>query len=214
MNLDEQLAQLRARAASLPEERRAIMEAATRDLIASGIADRALKTGDTVPDFELPNHRGETQSFADLVKNGPVVISFYRGGWCPYCNLELRGLQERLPEIVDLGARLVAISPELPDVAMSTAEKNAISFDVLSDVGNRVAAAFGLVFTLPPALQALYKTFGLELAKSNGDDSMTLPIPATYVIGIDRNVIHAYVDADYSRRLEPAEVVNALRRSA
>ncbi len=214
MSLDEQLEQLRARAATLPEDRRRVMEAATRELAASGTAERALKVGDVVPDFELPNHKGEPVRFADLVQQGPVVINFYRGGWCPYCNLEMRALQEKLPEIVDLGARLVAVSPELPDAAMSTAEKNAISFDVLSDLGNRVAAAFGLVFTLPPALQALYKTFGLDLEESNGDDSMTLPIPATYVVGADRRIIHAHVDADYSRRMEPAEVVDALRRRA
>lgn len=214
MSLDEQLEQLRARAAALPEDRRRVMEAATRELAASGTAERALKAGDIVPDFELPNHKGEQVRFADLVRQGPVVINFYRGGWCPYCNLEMRALQEKLPEIVDLGARLVAVSPELPDAAMSTAEKNAISFDVLSDAGNKVAAAFGLVFTLPPALQALYKTFGLDLETSNGDDSMTLPIPATYVVGADRRIIHAYVDADYSRRMEPAEVVDALRRRA
>lgn len=214
MTLDEQLQQLRARAAALPEDRRLVMEAATKELEASGIAGRALKVGDTVPDFELPNQSGEPVRFADLVRQGPVVINFYRGGWCPYCNLEMRALQEKLPEIVDLGARLVAVSPELPDSAMSTAEKNAISFDVLSDVGNKVAAAFGLVFTLPPALQALYKTFGLDLETSNGDDSMTLPIPATYVVGADRRVIHAHVDADYTRRMEPAQVIDALRRPA
>lgn len=212
MSLDEKLAELRARAAALPEERRNIMEAATRDLIASGIMERALKEGDTVPDFELPNQRGETRRFSDLVSDGPVVISFYRGGWCPYCNLEMRALQEKLPEITDLGARLVAVSPELPDTAMSTAEKNAISFDILSDAGNKVAAAFGLMFTLPAPLQALYDSFGLDLVKSNGDESKTLPIPATYVVDGNRRVIHAYVNADYSRRQEPALIVDALKQ--
>ncbi|MBI1181756.1 MAG: redoxin domain-containing protein [Alphaproteobacteria bacterium] len=212
MSLDQKLQELRAQAAALPEERRAVMEGATRDLIASGIAGQALKAGDMVPDFELPNQRGETVRFADLVAQGPVVISFYRGGWCPYCNLEMRALQEKLPQITDLGARLLAVSPQLPDNTMSTAEKNAISFDVLSDLGNRVAEAFGLVFALPPALQELYRKFGLDLAKANGDDSMTLPIPATYVVGADRRVIYAYVDPDYTRRLEPEDVIGALRK--
>jgi peroxiredoxin len=213
MSLDEQLRQLRERAAALPEERRRVMEDAARELAASGVAARALKVGDSVPDFALPNQRGETVQFADLVRQGPVVISFYRGGWCPYCNLEIRALQQALPEITDLGARLLAVSPELPDGAMRTAEKNAIAFDVLSDLGNRVAAAFGLVFTLPPALQALYREMGLDLEKANGDASMTLPIPATYVVGADRRVIHAHVDPDYSRRMEPADVVDALRQA-
>ncbi|MGE0666883.1 MAG: peroxiredoxin-like family protein [Sphingomonadales bacterium] len=214
MSLDDQLQQIRERAAALPAERRAIMEAATRDLIASGIAERALGVGDTVPDFELPNQRGETVRFADLVKDGPVVINFYRGGWCPYCNLEMKALQDRLPEIVDLGAGLIAVSPELPDTAMSTAEKNAISYDVLSDTGNRVAAAFGLAFTLAGPLQALYREFGLDLEKFNGDASMTLPVPATYVVGADRKVIHAHVDPDYTRRMEPEDVLAALRKPA
>lgn len=213
MSLTDQLTELKTKGmARVPEPVRQTMQDAMAELLRSGIAEKALKAGDTVPDFELPNHRGGTVRLSDLLASGPLVISFYRGGWCPYCNFELRALQEKLPDIVDLGARLVAVSPELPDQALTTAEKNAIRFDVLSDVGNRVAAAFGLVFTLPASLQPLYKNFGIDLVATNGDDTMTLPIPATYVVDRDRRIVHAYVDMDYTNRLEPAAVVDALKR--
>ena len=212
MSLTEQLAEFSAKGlASMPEEVRTTMQGALAELIESGIAEQALGEGDIVPDFKLPNHRGETVSLSDLLADGPLVISFYRGGWCPYCNIEMKALQEKLPEITDLGAQLVAVSPELPDNSMSTAEKNAISFDILSDLGNTVADAFGLVFTLPASLQPLYQNFGIDLTQNNGDDSLTLPIPATYVVGQDRKIIHAYVEMDYSKRLEPATVVEVLK---
>lgn len=212
MGLNEQLADFSAKGlASMPEEVRATMQGALADLIASGLADQALGVGDTVPDFELSNQHGETVSLSDLLVDGPLVISFYRGGWCPYCNIEMKALQEKLPDIIDLGAQLIAVSPELPDNSMTTAEKNAISFDILSDLGNKVADAFGLVFTLPVPLQPLYKNFGIDLVENNGDDSLTLPIPATYVVGQDRKIIHAYVETDYTKRLEPATVVEALK---
>lgn len=212
MSLTEQLAEFSKQGlANIPAEVRETMQRALAELMASGIAEQALGEGDTVPDFQLPNHRGETVSLSDLLADGPLVISFYRGGWCPYCNIEMKALQEKLPEITDLGAQLVAVSPELPDNSMTTAEKNAISFDILSDLGNSVADAFGLVFTLPAALQPLYQNFGIDLVKNNGDDSLTLPIPATYVVGQDRKIMHAYVEMDYSKRLEPATVVEALK---
>jgi peroxiredoxin len=210
MALSEKLDELRAGMARLPDDIRETMLAAQAELISSGIAEQALGVGDTVPDFDLPNQRGETVSLTQLLSGGPVVISFYRGGWCPYCNLELRALQEKLPEITDLGARLLAVTPELPDNAMSTAEKNAVRFDILSDVGNRIASAFGLVFHLPASLRPVYEGFGLDLVKANGDDSYTLPIPATYVVDTDRKILAAHVDMDYSQRMEPEAVIAAL----
>ena len=121
---------------------------ATRRLVESGIAEKSIKVGEKAPDFNLPNPKGESVGLNELLQKGPVVLNFYRGGWCPYCNLELNAYKKRLPEIEELGASLVAISPQTPDNSLSTAEKNELKFQVLSDVGNRTANEFGLVFTL------------------------------------------------------------------
>jgi peroxiredoxin len=130
---------------------------------------------------------------SDLLQHGPVVVAFYRGGWCPYCNLELRALQKSLPEIEKLGAQLVAISPQTPDSSLSTQQKDKLRFQVLSDKHSAVARQFGLVFTLPEEIRTIYKGFGHDLAVRNGDDSFELPFPATYVIGQDRIIRFAFV---------------------
>lgn len=215
MSLTEQLKALNEKGlAGLPEDVRAIMSQAMDEMIASGVVEQALGVGDRVSDFDLPNAKGESVRFSELLTDGPVVVSFYRGGWCPYCNLELRALQEKLPEIENLGASLLAISPERPDNSLSTAEKNAVSFDVLSDVGNEVARQFGLVFELPMVLRPLYEKFGIDLLASNGDESFTLPVPATYIVGQDGAVLGCHVDMDYSTRMDPEAVLTALRAKA
>lgn len=190
----------------------AAYERGVDDLRATGIAGRALAVGDTVPDFALPNARGETVRSAGLVGRGPLVVTFYRGGWCPYCNLELRAYQAELDRIRGFGADIVAISPELPDKAMSTAERNAIGFEVLTDGGNAVARQFGLVFRLSDELVEIYKRNGNDLERNNGDGSWELPIPGTFVVGRDGRVVLADVDPDYTRRLDPAEVIAAVDR--
>ena len=187
------------------------MQGATQKLVDSGLAESSLKAGDKTPDFSLPNAESKLVSSADLLGKGPLVINFYRGAWCPYCNLELKAFQDILPEISSLGAQLVAISPNLPDESLSTIEKHALAFEVLSDIGNGLSRAFGLVFTLDSSLQPLYQKFGIDLEASNGDSSFELPIPATYVVNTDGTIALAFVDADYSKRLEPAEVVASLR---
>lgn len=215
MSLTEKLAAMRAGAKErLEPEVFQTMRAATQGLKDSGIEDRSLKPGYRAPAFALPNARGETVASADQLKNGPLVVSFYRGGWCPYCNAELRALQDKLPEITNLGASLIAVSPETPDKSLSTAEKNELSFEVLSDKGNQVARAFGLEFALPEALRPVYEKLGIDLNAANGDDTFELPVPATFVIDSDGVVRHAFVDADYTQRLDPVEVVTALREIA
>ena len=141
-----------------------------------------------------------------------MVINFYRGGWCPYCNVELREFQKVLPEIKELGATLIAISPELPDNSLSTKEKNELDFEVLSDQGNKVAKDFGLVFEMADELKKVYDKFGLDIPKFNGDDSWEIPMPATYVIDSDGTVKFSFVDADYTVRAEPSDVIEALKK--
>ena len=190
-----------------------VMNRATTDLAESGIADRTLKPGDKAIDFTLPNATGDRVNLQQLLNKGAVVVSFYRGGWCPYCNLELRALQQYLPQIKALGANLIAISPETPDNSLSTAEKNELTFEVLSDVGNKVAREYGLVFALPETLRGVYEGFNIDLPAHNGDRTFELPIPATYVIAADGTVLYSFADPDYTKRLDPEEIINALQNS-
>jgi peroxiredoxin len=177
-------------------------------------ADRAPKPGAAAPDFALPNAMGETVESAALRRKGPMIVTFYRGGWCPYCNLELREYQKLLPEIEDLGASLVAISPQTPDSSLSTKEKNALEFEVLSDVDSRAAQAFGLDFRIEGELREIYRRLGNDLAKWNGDESWRLPIPATFVVDAAGRVVWSHVDVDYTRRADPREALAALKAAA
>ena len=174
----------------------------------------ALRVGDQAKDFRLPNASGGEQTLALLLKEGPLVISFYRGGWCPYCNLEFKALSDVLPKINQLGAKLIGISPELPDNSMSTKEKHQLPFDVLSDVGNKVAREYGIVMDVPPSMVPLYIKWGLNVPRTNGDESWELPIPATYVIDEDGKVTFAFVNKNYTERCEPAEIIKALQSLA
>ena len=193
-----------------PAGRSALYDAKVEELRASFALESAIGLGDQVPDFRLPNPEGTTVSLRDLLQAGPVVVTFYRGGWCPYCNIQLRAYQAVLPEIAALGARLVAISPQLPDGSLSTAEANELTFDVLSDVGNGVARRFGLVWSLPEELRAALRSNNKALPGINGDDSWELPVPATYVIDLDGRVAGAAVEVDYRRRLAPDAILTAL----
>jgi peroxiredoxin len=197
--------------ANVAPEIRDVMIRADMELAASGIAQRALKAGDTAPDFRLPDARGGYVRLRDQLATGPVVLSFYRGGWCSHCNLELRALQKALPEINRLGAKLVAVSPQTPDESLSTAEKNELAFSVLSDVGSATAKSFGIAYDLAEELRPIYARFGHALPEKNGDESWVLPIPATYVIERDGTIVLAFVDVDYRNRLEPAEILSALK---
>lgn len=211
MNLTQELQETRQQfLANQPEEVKAKMAQATTDLINAKIAEQSPSKGETIPKFTLPNAVGQEITLDSLLKKGAVVISFYRGGWCPYCNLELRALQQALPEIIARGATPVAISPETPDNSLSTKEKNELSFEVLSDRGNTVAKQFGLVFTLPEKLRPIYSNFGIDLPAYNGDSTFELPIPATYVVAADGKIIHSFADADYTQRLDPEAIIQAL----
>ncbi|HQU17412.1 MAG: alkyl hydroperoxide reductase [Chromatiales bacterium 21-64-14] len=197
--------------AGLPDAVKQTMMQAAQKLAASGVGERAVNTGRPAPDFALPNLRGASIRLSRQWTRGPVVLSFYRGGWCPFCNLELAALQRHLPDIRSLGAALVAVSPETPDHSLSTAQKHGLEFEVLSDVGDQAARAYGLVFVLPEALRALYQEWGIDLPAWNGDDSFELPIPATYVIDTGGMVRAAHVSMDYTTRMEPTAILAALR---
>ena len=182
----------------------------------SGVLDHALRVNDSAPDFSLPDAFDHEISLSMLLREGPIVISFYRGEWCPFCNLELRALQQALPEINKLGANLIAISPEKPDNGIVLTEKNKLTFPVLSDFRNAVARRFGIVFRVGDEVRDLSKNvFRNDLALRNGEDSYELPVPAKFVIDGRGIVRFAHVNVDYmTGRVEPEEVVAALQAIA
>lgn len=190
------------------------MHRATAELIASGAAERALKAGDRLPEFALSDPNGALASSSDLLSRGPLVITFYRGVWCPYCNMELQALEEALPKFRELGASLIAISPQNPVNSRKSVRQNSLSFPILSDPQNAVAEAFGLRFTMPDYLIDLYKSLKNDLPAFNGDPSWTLPMPARYVVGPDGIILYAEVNPDYTRRPEPEDMLPALRLAA
>ncbi|GAC1587940.1 MAG: peroxiredoxin-like family protein [Hymenobacter sp.] len=200
----------RAWAAKADDTTKRIYEAGVADLAASGLAARALTVGDSAPAFTLPNARRQPVALADLLRQGPVVLTWYRGGWCPYCNLQLQFLQQQLPQFRAAGATLVALTPEQPDASLTTTEKNHLEFEVLTDHNNEVARRFGLVFTLNDELVQLYSPF-VKLADYNGTDTNELPLAATYVIASDATIRYAFVDPDYRKRAEPADILQALK---
>ncbi|MEO6974377.1 MAG: peroxiredoxin-like family protein [Gallionella sp.] len=206
-NIDEYKAAMKDK---VPAEVREIMARCTADLMSAGVGKHALKTGDVMPDFKLPNQRGKVKRLYDYLAVSPVVLNIYRGGWCPYCNMEMKALHDALLQIEASGARLVGMAPETPDKAATTAEQNDLAIDILSDSGNRVAEKLGLVFELPEALRPIYQKFGIDLPAYNGDSSFKLPVPATYIIGMDGKIIFGFVNADYTQRLEPSEIIGKL----
>lgn len=212
---DELTSRAATAAQSRPVEVSAAFDAGIAAVEAAGIAEHAVMVGDPAPDFTLPDTTGRPVALADLVRTGPTIITFYRGGWCPYCNLELHAYQALLPEITEAGVNLVAISPQRVDAALATVGKAELDFPVLIDLGNVVASQFRIVHTVPTDVRTIYERSGHDLAtveSDRGDDTeVTLPLPATYVVGTDMIVRFAFVSADYTERAEPSEVLEVAR---
>lgn len=172
-------------------------------LIETGVADNALKAGDRLPEFMLPNAEGTLVNSSELLGKGPVVLSFYRGVWCPYCSAELNALADAAPRLTALGANVVAVTPEAGGQALKTKRERKFDFEILCDIDNGVAMEFGLVFRLPKENQELMVRVDRDLTKVYGNDSWFLPIPATYVVRPDGVIHHAYVNPDFRERIEP-----------
>lgn len=181
-------------------------------LTASGIVGQSLQVGQTAPDFALPDAQGQIIRLADLRASGPVVITFYRGVWCPFCNMTLHAYQNILPDIKALGASFVAISPQTPDNSLTMVEKAELEYAVLSDLGNTVARQFGIVYKLGEAMyEAQTNAFGVDLEKFNGDTSRELPLPGAFVLDRDGVVRFGQVFVDVSERVEPSAILDTLR---
>jgi peroxiredoxin len=188
------------------------MHRATAELIESGQAQRAKKAGDLAPEFTLNDSDGKPVSSRELLAKGPLVVSFYRGVWCPYCNMELQALQSALPEIAARGASLVAISPQTAPNSRKSQRDNKLGFPILSDVKSEVANTFGVRFALQDYLIELYKSFKNDLPALNDDPAWVLPMPARFVIGADSIIAYAEVNPDYTQRPDPSELLPVLDR--
>lgn len=212
MNLNRELKKLQEQTLkNIPEEYVEVMLKDVEIQVKKGLTKNALAIGETIPNFKLENAVGEQVDVKDLLENGPLVISFYRGAWCPYCNMELAAYQEVLSELIEAGGQLVAISPELPDASMSLIEKHGLKYQILSDVNNEVARQFGLVFKLSDSLQKVYSKLGLDLSEGQGNSNYELPFPATYVINSDGRVVEMSVQYDYTQRLEPDVAIERIK---
>ncbi len=223
MNLNAQIRQtMQTLRETLPLELSAMIEQGAGEISALEIVERAKKTGDDAPDFTLKNQKGEERTLSDYLIHGNVVLTFYRGNWCPYCNLQLAAYNARLDEIKAVGGCLVAVSPEtpqaqeallasdLPTEAKDTVIKNQ-DFDVLQDTDNVLAKQFGLVFELPDAHKKLLEVLKFDVEKANGNDSYAFPDPATYIIGKDGKIAWAFVPNNYRKRAEADDIIKALK---
>lgn len=212
MKLQDKLTALKEEnLAKFPEDVKSKLTNDLQNLIDSGIVERAPKAGEKLTEFSLQNHKGKTISLSELRENGPVVVTFYRGGWCPYCNLELRAYQEALSEIKAAGATLVAITPELPDESLTTSERHNLEFEVLTDTNSNYSRDLGIVFTIPEEIVPIYESFGIDVEKHNGKGQYDIPLASTFIVNTDGVITYSFVNADYTLRAEPAVILNELK---
>ena len=188
------------------------MSMADKTVTPQEAAKNALNVGAKMPKFSLSDATGKTVSSENLLKEGNLVIVFYRGAWCPYCNAYLKKMEKNLTQIKAAGGTLVAISVENPDNSMTVAKKNELEYTVLSDTGLKVAREFGIVYELPKETSEKYKSRGLDLAKYNGIDKPELPLSATYVVNQKGEIVYAFLEPDYTKRAEPEAVIESLSK--
>ena len=213
MELNDELdALLVPRLAESSTEFASAMSASEKIIRDCRVIETALREGEVFPDFSLPDSTGAIVQSADLLTLGPLIVSFYRGQWCPFCNLELNALQLALPEIEELGGALVAVSPETLEHTANALTRFSLSFYLLSDRGNALARKVGLVYRLPPEMQSEFRKANIYLPAINGDDSWELPVPATYLVGQEGVIRDAFVDVDYYHRKDPRELITELKK--
>ena len=195
-----------------PAAAHAAYEELVRRLGAAETAERALKLGDKIPDFALPNAAGKLVASDELLARGPLVINFFRGDWCPFCRLMLQALDRALPAITAAGGQLVALSPDTGGRLARAKTRLKLSIDLLADVDNGVALAFGVAFRAPEPYRKLIASFGTNLAERHGNDAWIIPIPATYVVDREGIVRYAFVEPEFVRRAEPDDIVAVLKQ--
>lgn len=189
----------------------AVLARAEKEIKAAGGID-GLKIGERAPDFALPDTAGTPFALSGALAKGPVIVVFFRGEWCPYCNLQMRALEKVYPQIRKLGASLLAITPQKQDKSQAQETRKALSFPLLSDTTGDVMRRYRLLYTIPPAMREVYlKKYGLDLEKYNGEGRWELPVTATYIIGRDGAVKAGVTDFDYTKRMEPEDILAALK---
>ena len=213
MTFQERLASLKQRIeGSLPQEALDIMHAATAELAASGIQGKVLGAGDTMPAFTLPDENERPVNSSDRLAEGPLVITFYRGVWCPYCNADLANLKHVVPTVQEAGGTMIAVSPEQAEHSRTIIQRQKLPFPILTDFENNVAAAFGLRFAVPETLKLLYRdTFHIDLEQYSGDPGWTLPMPARFLVDRDGVIRYAESSPDYTQRPDPDDLVEVLK---
>ncbi|MDH3406964.1 MAG: AhpC/TSA family protein [Gammaproteobacteria bacterium] len=199
-------------APKINEHDKAVMEKAAMDLVAE-MPKPGIQVGAKAPDFSLKNPYGKTIKLSTLLKKGPVILTFYRGAWCPYCNLQLHQLKQALPQFKKHGASLVAITPQTPDKSVGQFKQDGFPFEVLSDMDYKVIKAYKLLWKVPPELDATYRrAYGLSLEAFNGPGRLDLPIPGTFVIDRAGIVRAAFANTDWKKRMEPVDILAALQK--
>lgn len=212
INLNNLLHNLKLQlSAQLPEAINTAFEESIYDLKMQRIGESAHKPGDTLPSFTLPNTKGELiNSDQLLLENDKLIIAFFRGGWCPYCNLELKALHDVLPQIKAKRAALVAVSPQMIEKSVSMSADNPFAFDILWDKDNKYAKELNITFDLQASLLPYYQQLGIHLEEYNGNEENSLPIPAVFVIDKNKTVTFSFIDADYTERVNIEELLNKL----
>lgn len=211
ISLNEEIQQMLA-AMNFPEEVRSVLQQGVAKLQADGVG-QGLPVGEKAPDFQLANQENQQVKLSEVLAKGPVVLKFIRGEWCPICNLEVAALKRILPQLKGLGATLLVINPQKPDKSVAQQNKHALGFDILSDEKQELIRKFNLQFTVPVPVQQVYKTIGLNLPEHTADGSWNLPVPATFVLDTKGVIRARHVDVNYMRRMEPAEILEAVLRS-
>ncbi len=191
----------------LPTPELAILTRTIARLRDSGIERKCLQQGETAPDFTFINDHNQRASLYDLVRNGPVVINFFRGFWCQYCQTEIEAYESIQAELAKIGCAYLAVTPQQPESLASTPD----NYQVIYDKDNEIAAAFGIVYSLESEERSLFESWGLDLGVVNGADNWSLPIPATFVVRADRTIGYAYVDVDFRARCCPDQLIEEIR---
>lgn len=211
-NLTEQLeAATQQFKANSPIEAQIKLSQMIEDLQKSGIAS-GKQPGEKAADFKLTNALGRDIILFEELAKGPVVLVFYRGGWCPFCNMQLKAYQQILPEIQAIGAQLIAISPQKPDHSLSLQEKEGLGFQVLSDPNGLVTAKYNLLFDVPPGVRKVMEGIGLDLAEYNNTSKWILPVPATFMIDESAIIRSSYVNPNFMQRQSPEDILRELRK--
>ena len=197
-------------ATQVPQEVLEAFGKSIEDLQKKNIEEKSIKLGEVMPEFLLPNVKNEIINSNEILKNGKMIIAFYRGSWCPYCNLELKMLQDHLPKIKDKKAMLVAISPQSPDNSLTVVEKHNLTFEVLTDKDNLFAKQLGISFELQDFVLPYYQALGIDLMHFNKNNDNSLPVPAVFVIDQNGKIIYKFVDANYMNRIDIDELLQTL----